>query len=111
MSPIEKQRLSVREKDKGNEVFFITATDHFSLYFLYMQSFKAGDYKEAMIYYSRSIKLSPCAPAYNNRALVAIKLELYSQAVTDCNKVLQREPNNSKGKHCYCHNGSIVHCL
>jgi tetratricopeptide (TPR) repeat protein len=52
---------------------------------------------EALSYYSRSIALCPCAPAYNNRAITLIKLERHQEAIQDCNKVLKLEPTNAKG--------------
>jgi hypothetical protein len=45
--------------------------------------------------------------AYNNRAMAAIKLEKYSDAVNDCNCVLKMDPDNVKGTVCLLHS-SIV---
>ena len=61
------------------------------------QAFKAGDHEEAIAYYSRSIKLFPDPAAFNNRALVHIKMKQYEQAVSDCKETLKREPQNTKG--------------
>ena len=69
------------EKDKGNEAF------------------KAGDFKEALIYYDRSISLQRSAAVYNNRAITYIKMERFEEAILDCETVLMREPNNVKGNH------------
>ena len=69
------------EKDKGNEAF------------------KAGDFKEALIYYDRSISLQRSAAVYNNRAITYIKMERFEDAILDCETVLMREPNNVKGNH------------
>ena len=49
------------------------------------------------MYYSHSLLLRPSTAAYNNRALMYIKLERHSEAVEDCTKVLEEDPNNVKG--------------
>ena len=49
------------------------------------------------MYYSHSLLLRPSIAAYNNRALMYIKLERNSEAVEDCTKVLEEDPNNVKG--------------
>ena len=67
------------EKEKGNE------------------SFKAGDFEEALLYYNRSLSISPTAAVFNNRAITSIKLQRYSEAIEDCNRVLEEESNNIKG--------------
>ncbi|KAL5007611.1 hypothetical protein ScPMuIL_016417 [Solemya velum] len=67
-----------REKDKGNEAF------------------KAKDYEEAVIYYSRSISLLPTAVSYNNRALTYLKLCNWSLVIDDSSCVLEMEPDNIK---------------
>ena len=46
----ERAFRAVREKDKGNDAFRI------------------GDYKESLVYYTRSLTLQPTAAAFNNRA-------------------------------------------
>lgn len=76
----ESERLmkANREKDKGNEAF------------------KSGDYKEALVYYSRSISLQPTAASYNNRALAYLKTEDWTKAITDTDRVLKLEPDNLK---------------
>ena len=61
-----------------------------------------------MAYYSRSLQLSPSTAAYNNRALMCIKLERFEEAVEDCCKVLEEDANNVKGlslthTHTYTH--------
>jgi len=45
-----KEMKAEREKNKGNEAF------------------RAGDYEEALIYYSRSLSLLKTVAAHNNRA-------------------------------------------
>ncbi|KAJ7352830.1 Sperm associated antigen 1 [Desmophyllum pertusum] len=78
-SETERQVLSNREKEKGNEAF------------------QTGHYSEALMYYCRSIELNPKAAAvYNNRALAEIKLEKFQEAIDDCNHVLSVEPKNVK---------------
>ncbi|XP_038052100.1 sperm-associated antigen 1-like [Patiria miniata] len=78
MTDKERELVANKEKDKGNEAF------------------KAGDYEEAVQYYSRSISVIPSAPAYNNRSLARIKLCQFIAAVEDCTKVLELEPENIK---------------
>ncbi|XP_051721942.1 sperm-associated antigen 1 [Ctenopharyngodon idella] len=74
----EKDVLARREKDKGNEAF------------------RSGDYEEAVAYYSRSVSLASSAAAFNNRAQAHIKLQRWSAALSDCETVLQLEPENIK---------------
>eukprot|EP00731_Ephydatia_muelleri_P010755 Em0005g1341a len=78
MAAADKERNANREREKGNEAY------------------KAGDFKEAYEYYTRSISLFPTAAAYNNRAITAIKLSRFSDAVSDCNVALKLEPTNTK---------------
>jgi len=78
LSVAEKAMKANVEKDKGNEAF------------------KAGDFKEALIYYDRSISLQRSAAVYNNRAITYIKMERFEEAILDCETVLMREPNNVK---------------
>lgn len=68
------------EKEKGNEAF------------------RAGDFAESLIYYSRSISLHESAAVYNNRAITYIKIEKFEDAIIECNTVLKLEPKNVKGK-------------
>ena len=81
LSNAEKAMKASVEKDKGNEAF------------------KAGDFKEALIYYNRSISLQQSAAVYNNRAITYIKMERFEDAILDCETVLMTEPNNVKGNH------------
>ncbi|KAA0702557.1 Sperm-associated antigen 1 [Triplophysa tibetana] len=74
----EKDALACREKDKGNE------------------SFRSGDYEEAVVCYTRSLSLVPSAAAFNNRAQTHIRLQRWSAALSDCQAVLQLEPDNVK---------------
>ncbi|GLG97288.1 Sperm-associated antigen 1 [Gryllus bimaculatus] len=96
-SNTEKQFLATQEKDKGNEFF------------------KAREYKEAIEHYSSSIAIEPSPVAYNNRAMAHIKLEQYLEALRDCNKVLELEPNNVKALHrrgiAYKHRGNYQQAL
>ena len=61
------------------------------------QAFRAGDYKEALVYYSRSVSFYSSAAAHNNKALTLNKLGRYEEAISSCNDVLNIEPNNTKG--------------
>ncbi|KAM4633844.1 sperm-associated antigen 1 [Polymixia lowei] len=74
----EKHLLANREKDKGNEAF------------------RANDYEEAVSYYSRSLSIIPTVVAYNNRAQAEIKLQHWHNAMKDCQRVLELEPDNIK---------------
>ncbi|XP_076004554.1 sperm-associated antigen 1 [Genypterus blacodes] len=74
----EKLLLANREKDKGNEAF------------------RAKDYEEAVMYFSRSISVIPTVAAYNNRAQAQIHLRHWHKAMKDCQTVLELEPGNMK---------------
>ncbi|KAI4898101.1 hypothetical protein NFI96_001765 [Prochilodus magdalenae] len=74
----EKVVLANHEKDKGNEAF------------------RASDYEEAVTYYSRSLCIMVTAAALNNRAQAEIKLQRWHDALNDCERVLQLEPQNTK---------------
>ncbi|KAM4704932.1 sperm-associated antigen 1 [Rhinophrynus dorsalis] len=78
ISPEQRNIFANNEKDKGNEAF------------------RCGDYKEAVIYYSRSISVLPSAAAYNNRAQAEIKLKNWENAMNDCERVLDLDPGNIK---------------
>ena len=97
-----KQIKADQEKSKGNEAY------------------NAGSFDEAIVYYTRSIKLLPNAASYNNRAMTCnfiqlkkfsfsqffeqeknrffldIKLEKWDKAIEDCNEVLKYEAENVK---------------
>ncbi|XP_039592350.1 sperm-associated antigen 1-like isoform X1 [Polypterus senegalus] len=79
LSDIEKKYIANHEKNKGNEAF------------------AAKDYDEAITYYTRSISVMPSVAAYNNRAQAEIKLCQWTNALNDCQKVLEVEPKNLKG--------------
>uniref|UniRef100_A0A670K4V8 Sperm associated antigen 1 n=1 Tax=Podarcis muralis TaxID=64176 RepID=A0A670K4V8_PODMU len=74
----EKIFIANREKEKGNEAFV------------------TGDYKEAVIYYTRSISAFPTVAAYNNKAQAEIKLQNWHVAHQDCETVLKMDPENIK---------------
>ena len=62
------------------------------------------------MYYSHSLLLRPSTAAYNNRALMYIKLESHSEAVEDCMKVLDEDPNNVKGiLFAFLHTSLLTH--
>lgn len=69
---------SNREREKGNEYF------------------KAGDYLDALRHYTNSLTCHSNIHAYNNRALVYIKLKMYEKAIKDCNMAIKLEPENVK---------------
>ncbi|XP_061410062.1 sperm-associated antigen 1 [Lethenteron reissneri] len=78
MSAAELAVRAEKEKEKGNDAF------------------RAGDFAEALAYYTRSIAALPTAACYNNRALAHIKRAAWDDALRDCNTVLGLEPNNIK---------------
>ncbi|TWW79695.1 Sperm-associated antigen 1 HSD-3.8 [Takifugu flavidus] len=75
----EKLRLANNEKIIGNEAF------------------RAQDYEEAVVYYSRSLSIKPTVAVYNNRAQAEIKLQHWPKALKDCQSVLELEAGNIKG--------------
>ncbi|KAJ6653812.1 hypothetical protein lerEdw1_008656 [Lerista edwardsae] len=79
MTSKEKNFIANREKEKGNEAFV------------------AGDYKEAVAYYNRSISAFPTVAAYNNKAQAEIKLQNWHVALQDCETVLRMDSENIKG--------------
>uniref|UniRef100_A0A4W4E1V0 Sperm associated antigen 1 n=1 Tax=Electrophorus electricus TaxID=8005 RepID=A0A4W4E1V0_ELEEL len=81
----EKAVLAHREKDKGNDAF------------------RASDYEEAVAFYTRSVSFLPTAAAYNNRAQAEIKLQRWHDAMSDCERVLHLEPENTKGAYVLQH--------
>ncbi|XP_040586380.1 sperm-associated antigen 1 isoform X2 [Mesocricetus auratus] len=74
----ERSYLADRERGKGNEAFH------------------AGDYEEAVMYYTRSLSALPTVSAYNNRAQAEIKSQRWDSALQDCEKALELEPGNIK---------------
>ncbi|EPZ32047.1 Tetratricopeptide-like helical domain-containing protein [Rozella allomycis CSF55] len=68
--------ISEKEREKGNELF------------------KAGNYVEAMKHYTESIKRNPSEPkGYSNRAACYNKLAAFPEALKDCEKCLELDPN------------------
>ena len=58
---------------------------------------KSKDFKEAIKYYSESLKLNPNeASTYANRAQAHIKLKDYTAAKNDANKSLEIDPDYLK---------------
>ncbi|KAG8193044.1 hypothetical protein JTE90_028156 [Oedothorax gibbosus] len=74
----EREKIAELERMKGNEAY------------------KAQDYKEAEIYYTRSLSAYKTAKSLNNRAQTYIKLKRYLEAVLDCNEAISMEPSNVK---------------
>lgn len=50
----------------------------------------------------------PTVAAYNNRAQAEIKLQNWHKALSDCQKVLEMEPANAKGKPLSARTGQKV---
>ncbi|CAG9806579.1 unnamed protein product [Chironomus riparius] len=78
LTDFEKDRLSLKFKERGNEAY------------------KAKDYDEAIKEYTQSINVKKTAAALNNRALVYLILKNYIRVISDTNECLQIEPNNIK---------------
>ncbi|XP_046703075.1 sperm-associated antigen 1 isoform X1 [Silurus meridionalis] len=78
LTPQEKCVLATREKEKGNE------------------SFRANDWNEAIVYYTRSLSILPTVAGFNNRAQAEIKLQRWPDALRDCDAALQIEAHNCK---------------
>ena len=79
--PLEERKCAAQnEKNKGNEAFY------------------CRDFKEALVYYNRSLAIHKNPSVYNNRAITYIKLEKYEEALKDSNIVIKEEPENIKGK-------------
>ncbi|XP_060726928.1 sperm-associated antigen 1 isoform X1 [Tachysurus vachellii] len=74
----EKCVLATREKEKGNEAF------------------RARDWDEAVVYYTRSLDILPTVAGFNNRAQAEIKLQRWTDALKDCDAVLNIERHNYK---------------
>ncbi|KAK3551827.1 hypothetical protein QTP70_029006 [Hemibagrus guttatus] len=74
----EKCVLSTREREKGNEAF------------------RARDWHEAIVYYTRSLCILTTVAGYNNRAQAEIKLQRWNDALSDCDAVLCIETHNCK---------------
>ncbi|KAG5897435.1 hypothetical protein JTB14_002698 [Gonioctena quinquepunctata] len=74
----EASFFSDREKEKGNEFF------------------KAGDYEEALQYYTNSVQSKANINNLNNRAVTYLILKKYAEALKDCDKVLALEEGNLK---------------
>lgn len=74
----EKKFASNQEKEKGNEFY------------------KNGDFEEALICFTNSIRLKANIDNLNNRAITYIKLTKYENAIADCQKVINLDKNNVK---------------
>ena len=105
MTEKEKQKMARMEKDKGNEVRYFAAALGMRVRVCVcmfvcdvVQAFKAGDFREALSYYSRSLQLHKTVPTRNNRALTYIRLDKYHDAISDTNLILKLEPDNTKGQ-------------
>ncbi|GAQ89022.1 hypothetical protein KFL_004800070 [Klebsormidium nitens] len=58
--------------------------------------FKAGRFWEAFECYSRSLALSPTSVAHANRAMAALKLEMFREAETDCTAAIDLDDHYVK---------------
>ncbi len=62
------------------------------------ESFKAGDYDEAISFYSNSLSLHAHVEAtWTNRAIAYIKKELFENAEKDCMVAVYLNPSSIKG--------------
>lgn len=79
MSELQRQKMAVREKEKGNECF------------------KAAEYEQAHWFYTRSIALDNTnAAVFANRAIAAIRLERFEAAEHDCTMAVELSPHYTK---------------
>ena len=60
------------------------------------ESFRANDFDEAIVYYSRSLKFLESAAVYNNRCLAYLKKEDFKSAIIDAEQVLSIDNDNLK---------------
>ena len=67
--------------------------------FLYLHMFSSGQLVANKCLSCRSISVLPNVVAYNNRAQAELKLQNWNSAFQDCEKVLELEPGNLKGKN------------
>lgn len=58
--------------------------------------FKAGRFREALECYSRSLALGPTSVAYANRAMAALKLEMFREAEVDCTAAIDLDDHYVK---------------
>lgn len=70
--------VSDREREQGNE------------------SFKAGEFEEALYHYTNSIRSKCNVDNLNNRAATYLKLKKYEESISDCKSVFSLEPENLK---------------
>ncbi|EAT35747.1 AAEL012096-PA [Aedes aegypti] len=78
MTEAERKILAIKYKEKGNDYF------------------RSKEYQHALSEYNNSIALYPLNACFNNRAIANIKLMRYKEAISDCEKCLEGEPNNLK---------------
>ncbi|KAL5281238.1 SPAG1 family protein [Megaselia abdita] len=78
LTMIEREKLAVSFKDRGNDYF------------------RAKEYQHSLKEYNKSIEIFPTAMAFNNRAITNIKLKDFKNALEDSKKCLEREPGNIK---------------
>ncbi|CAG9335931.1 unnamed protein product [Blepharisma stoltei] len=77
--PLEEKLTAAEYKDKGNEYF------------------KAGNYQEAIIMYTKAIKISPDIPIlYTNRGLSYMQTNAYELAYNDGRAAVKLDPSSLK---------------
>ncbi|XP_076465503.1 uncharacterized protein LOC143297186 isoform X2 [Babylonia areolata] len=55
-------------------------------------------YEDAVAFYTASINICPLVPAYNNRAMCYLWMSRWTECISDCDYVLQKEPDNMKAR-------------
>lgn len=80
LSTPHSDRLAITEKFKGNE------------------SFRTGDYDEALTFYTRSINLNPTPQVLLNRSATYMKLNDFESAETDATHAFQLADDTYKSK-------------
>jgi tetratricopeptide (TPR) repeat protein len=60
------------------------------------EMFKAKNYEDAKLYYTKAIEAKEEAVAYSNRAACDLNLKQYYHALYDCNRALELDPKFCK---------------
>ena len=82
VSTIQREAIAQQEKEKGNEAFY------------------SKDFREAELYYSRSIMYNNQVPSvFGNRCLCRLKQQNYDGALEDAETSLKIDPANVKAMH------------
>ncbi|XP_055607603.1 sperm-associated antigen 1 [Uranotaenia lowii] len=78
LSDAERTILAGKYREKGNDFF------------------RGKEYQQALQEYDTSLRICATAACYNNRAVTYLKMNKFEEAVNDCDKCLELEPENIK---------------